>query len=87
MTYDFVCDVCGFTEERYFRTMQVALKSYRCPQKALAGDWCPDDRPCSGKMRRQIGAGVGVVFRGSGFHCTDYDSHGPKSPVPVEKSE
>jgi predicted nucleic acid-binding Zn ribbon protein len=87
MTYDFVCNVCGFKEERYFRTMHGAPKTYPCAQKAPAGGLCSAEQPCGGRMQRQIGAGVGVLFRGSGFHCTDYDAHGPKAPASVEKTE
>lgn len=27
---------------------------------------------CSGKVERLIGAGVGLIFKGSGFYATDY---------------
>ncbi len=29
---------------------------------------------CSGKLRRLIGAGSGIIFKGSGFYATDYRS-------------
>jgi len=32
---------------------------------------CPT---CSGKVRRLIGAGAGILFKGSGFYQTDYRS-------------
>jgi len=34
---------------------------------------CPQDS-CSGKVRRLLGAGSGVIFKGSGFYQTDYRS-------------
>lgn len=32
-------------------------------------DRCPE---CSGSVRRLIGAGAGLLFKGSGFYITDY---------------
>ncbi len=34
---------------------------------------CPQDR-CQGKVRRLLGTGSGVIFKGSGFYQTDYRS-------------
>lgn len=41
---------------------------------------CPT---CSEPVKRLIGSGAGIIFKGSGFYCTDYRS----SPPPPEKSE
>ena len=44
---------------------------------------CPKDR-CGkktwgkGKVRRQLGAGAGLIFKGTGFYITDYRSEGYK---------
>jgi putative FmdB family regulatory protein len=27
---------------------------------------------CHGKVKRLIGRGAGIIFKGSGFYCTDY---------------
>jgi len=27
---------------------------------------------CGGKLKRLIGSGAGIIFKGSGFYCTDY---------------
>ncbi len=57
-TYDYLCDLCGHAFE-YFQSMQEArLKD--CPGCGKPG------------LRRLIGAGAGVVFKGSGFYETDY---------------
>jgi len=32
-------------------------------------DTCP---VCGGNVKRLIGSGAGIIFRGSGFYCTDY---------------
>jgi predicted nucleic acid-binding Zn ribbon protein len=37
---------------------------------------CPE---CHGKMKRKIGAGLGPIFKGSGFYETDYKNHNSSS--------
>lgn len=37
---------------------------------------CPE---CRGKVKRLLGAGAGIIFKGSGFYETDYRSDGYKS--------
>jgi putative FmdB family regulatory protein len=59
-TYDYQCDACGHRFEEFQSITAEALK--KCPE-------------CSRKkLRRLIGAGVGLIFKGSGFYCTDYRS-------------
>lgn len=55
-TYEYECQKCGFT----FELMQGINDKprSRCPL-------------CRGKVQRLIGAGVGVLFKGSGFYVTD----------------
>ena len=69
-TYDYICKDCGY-EFELFQT--IAAKPIRK---------CPG----CGKMalKRLIGAGSGVIFKGSGFHETDYRSEGYRK---AEKSE
>lgn len=38
---------------------------------------CPD-KNCLGHVRRLIGEGAGIIFKGHGFYCTDYKN----SPAP-----
>jgi putative FmdB family regulatory protein len=59
-TYDYVCDGCGHAFE-LFQSMTDAVKK-TCPK-------CK--KP---KLRRLIGAGGAIVFKGSGFYKTDYRS-------------
>lgn len=56
-TYDYKCLDCGIT----FETVQ---KISEAPLEAC--------RECGGKVRRLIGGGSGIIFKGSGFYCTDY---------------
>jgi predicted nucleic acid-binding Zn ribbon protein len=44
-----------------------------CPQ-----DLCGRKRWGKGKVKRAIGAGAGLIFKGSGFYITDYRSEGYK---------
>jgi putative FmdB family regulatory protein len=57
-TYDYACDACGHRFE-YFQSMtDDVLRA------------CPSCR--KRKLRRLIGAGAGIMFKGSGFYETDY---------------
>jgi len=51
---------------------------------------CPQP-DCDGKVRRLLGTGGGIIFKGSGFYQTDYrsDSYqkGAKADKPPEKSD
>jgi predicted nucleic acid-binding Zn ribbon protein len=44
---------------------------------------CPK---CRGSVRRKIGAGAGLLFKGSGFYITDYRSDGYKKAADSDKS-
>lgn len=40
---------------------------------------------CGGALRRLIGAGAGIIFKGSGFYATDYRSSEYKEKAKKEK--
>ena len=63
-TYDYVCDGCGHAFE-LFQSMTDSEKK-TCPK-------CKKK-----KLRRLIGAGGAIVFKGSGFYKTDYRSESYK---------
>ncbi len=63
-TYDYVCDGCGHAFE-LFQSMTDSVKK-TCPK-------CKKK-----KLRRLIGAGGAIVFKGSGFYKTDYRSESYK---------
>ena len=73
-TYDYECDVC---KHRFERMQSILAKRLRkCPK-------CKKPR-----LRRLIGAGAGLIFRGSGFYATDYRSAKPPAEgKPAEKKE
>ena len=57
-TYDYECDACGHRFELFQSIKAGPIR--KCPAcKKL-------------KARRLIGIGAGVIFKGSGFYCTDY---------------
>jgi putative FmdB family regulatory protein len=74
--YDYECLECGKRFE-VFQSMNDA-KLTDCPQ--------PD---CDGKVKRLLGTGGGIIFKGSGFYQTDYRSSsyekGAKADKPPEK--
>ncbi|MCW1925100.1 zinc ribbon domain-containing protein [Luteolibacter arcticus] len=59
--YDYVCETCGHRFE-VFQSMNDA-KLQDCPQES-----------CDGKVKRLLGAGAGLLFKGAGFYQTDYRS-------------
>jgi putative FmdB family regulatory protein len=76
--YDYECHDCGKRFE-VFQKMNDA-KLTVCP-----------DAGCDGKVRRLLGTGGGIIFKGSGFYQTDYRSSsyesGAKADKPAEKTE
>ena len=58
-TYEYLCDECSHRFEQFQNMSDAPVKS--CPQ-------------CGGKVRRLIGTGAAVIFKGSGFYATDYRS-------------
>jgi putative FmdB family regulatory protein len=63
-TYDYVCDGCGHAFELFQSMTEEPKKT--CPK-------CKKK-----KLRRLIGAGAALVFKGSGFYKTDYRSESYK---------
>ena len=73
-TYDYVCRACGHEFEKFQSMKDEPIKS------------CPECR--KRQVRRKIGMGDGVIFKGSGFYETDYKRKGgeKKDSSPGEKS-
>ena len=66
-TYDYLCDACGHAFEHFQSMSSKVLR--KCPE-------CTER-----KLRRLIGSGAGVIFKGSGFYQTDYKRSGaPPKP-------
>lgn len=63
-TYDYVCDACDHKFELFQSITAEAEK--KCPECGKK------------KLRRLIGPGAAIVFKGSGFYQTDYRSESYK---------
>jgi len=59
-TYEYECDACQHRFEQFQSITADALR--KCPECGRR------------KLRRLIGPGAAIVFKGSGFYCTDYRS-------------
>jgi len=71
-TYEYVCEKCKHAFEMY--QSMTAKPLTVCPQ-----DKCGKGKWGKGKVKRLMGTGAGIIFKGSGFYCTDYRSDGYKS--------
>jgi putative FmdB family regulatory protein len=70
-TYDYVCDACRHEFE--------AFESIKADPQTV----CPE---CQEKgLRRKIGAGAAILFKGSGFYQTDYRSESYKKKAAADK--
>ncbi len=70
-TYDYECDACDHAFEEFQSITAKPLK--KCPACG---------KP---KLRRLIGAGGGVIFKGSGFYQTDYRSESYRKSAEADK--
>ena len=71
-TYEFRCPK-GHGFEKFYRSISAAAREVSCPT-------------CGKVAARQLSAGGGLVFKGSGFYITDYGKDGKKpqkSPAPA----
>ena len=72
-TYDYVCDACGHKFEEFQSMMDKTLK--KCPV-------CKKR-----KLRRLLGCGAAIIFKGSGFYQTDYRSESYKSGAKADENK
>jgi putative FmdB family regulatory protein len=70
-TYEYDCAKCKKSFEIVQSMKDNALTT--CPQ-----DRCRMKTWGKGAVKRKIGAGAGLIFKGSGFYITDYRSEGYK---------
>jgi putative FmdB family regulatory protein len=67
--YDYACSACGHTFEAF--QMMSAKPLEKCPACGKK------------KLRRLIGTGAGIIFKGGGFYETDYK----KSAAPASETK
>jgi putative FmdB family regulatory protein len=70
-TYAYACAKCGHEFELFQSMKDDALST--CPK-----DKCGQKRWGKGKVKRLLGGGAGLIFKGSGFYITDYRSENYK---------
>jgi putative FmdB family regulatory protein len=59
-TYEYICNKCEHQFDHFQSMKDEPLKT--CPV-------CKENT-----LKRLIGSGAGIIFKGSGFYCTDYRS-------------
>ncbi len=66
-TYEYLCSKCGHQFEKHQSMSEAAMSV--CPKEL-----CGQKKWGKGKVKKLIGAGAGLIFKGSGFYITDYRS-------------
>ena len=71
-TYEYECQQCGHRFEE-FQSI-TAEPCQTCPEAS-----------CKGPVKRLIGMGGGLLFKGTGFYITDYRSDGYQKAAKADK--
>jgi putative FmdB family regulatory protein len=71
-TYDYICDSCQHEFE--------AFESIKADPQTI----CPTCHEA--RLRRKIGPGAAILFKGSGFYQTDYRSDSYKKGAEADKT-
>ncbi len=71
-TYDYQCQKCGHRFEVFQSMRDERLTD--CPLE-----------DCEGPVKRLLGTGAGIIFKGSGFYETDYRSDSYKQAAKADK--
>ncbi len=72
-TYDYECDACDHKFEEFQSMMDDPLK--KCPKCGRK------------KLRRLLGTGAAIIFKGSGFYQTDYRSESYKKSAKADEAK
>ncbi|MFZ4396892.1 MAG: FmdB family zinc ribbon protein [Kiritimatiellia bacterium] len=70
-TYEYECSKCAHVFEKFQSMRDAPLK--RCPK-------------CGCKVKRLLGTGAGIIFKGQGFYQTDYRSSSYQSAAKADVS-
>jgi putative FmdB family regulatory protein len=72
-TYDYECGACGHAFEQFQSITAAPLR--KCPSCGKRS------------VKRLIGTGAGIIFRGSGFYQTDYRSESYKAAAKADSDK
>jgi putative FmdB family regulatory protein len=72
-TYEYRCEACGHELELFQRMSEKPVR--KCPECGKL------------KLNRLIGAGAGLLFKGSGFYITDYRSKEYKEQAAADRKD
>ncbi len=72
-TYEYQCQACQHEFEKFQPMSAAPIK--KCPSCGKS------------KVRRLIGAGAGLIFKGSGFYITDYRDAGYQAKAKADTAE
>jgi putative FmdB family regulatory protein len=78
-TYEYSCQKCGQTFEAFQSMRDEPFRE--CPKEL-----CRLPKWGHGKVKRLLGTGAGLIFKGSGFYTTDYRSQSYKEAAKKESA-
>jgi|SRR5690349_7632719 putative FmdB family regulatory protein len=78
-TYEYSCQKCGQTFEAFQSMRDEPFRE--CPKEL-----CRLPKWGHGKVKRLLGTGAGLIFKGSGFYSTDYRSESYKAAAKKESA-
>jgi putative FmdB family regulatory protein len=78
-TYEYACEKCGHQFE-IFQSMKDKPLTV-CPKEK-----CKLKKWGKGRVKKLLGTGAGLIFKGSGFYITDYRSDSYKEAARKESS-
>ena len=78
-TYEYSCQKCGQTFEAFQSMRDEPFRE--CPKEL-----CRLPKWGRGKVKRLLGTGAGLIFKGSGFYSTDYRSDSYKEAAKKESA-
>src|SRR5689334_1399927 len=78
-TYEYACEKCGKNFDAFQSMRDEPFKI--CPKEL-----CRQANWGKGKVKRLLGTGAGLIFKGSGFYITDYRSDSYKNAAKKESS-
>jgi putative FmdB family regulatory protein len=79
-TYEYACDKCGQNFDAFQSMRDEPFRE--CPKEL-----CRLKRWGRGKVKRLLGTGAGIIFKGSGFYTTDYRSSSYKEAAKKDAPE